>query len=329
MMNEQQSTAAAALDAEASAFDRQIEERVRNGHIPDLRLTQPCDHFYNNSWRRPEYVRLDMHDKFSLVLETLQNHLQKTDDRSSLLEVGCGPGHMTLELARNGFHVTGIDLSAVCIETAGHFAESDPWKHERGVLRYLTGDFFTTRELQPGTFDAIIFVGSLHHFADQNRVMERSLELLNAKGIILANEPTRDRVTEGNAILIHLLRVLLSAGGGFYRDSPVPQNLRDHQDSVAEILSELKYQDSAGDKLQSVNDNDAGHNDMYGALRDHFLEFEYRERYAFFHEMIGGLRFDEETNSNLARFLRDADSLLCRAGVLQSTEFFFAGRRKS
>ncbi len=35
------------LDAEANAFDVQIEERIRNGHIPDLRRAPACDWFYN------------------------------------------------------------------------------------------------------------------------------------------------------------------------------------------------------------------------------------------------------------------------------------------
>ncbi len=41
------------LYQEAEAFDSQIEERIATGHIPDIRLTAPCDYFYNNSWRRP------------------------------------------------------------------------------------------------------------------------------------------------------------------------------------------------------------------------------------------------------------------------------------
>lgn len=36
------------LHQEAESFDRQIDERIANGHIPDLRLSEPCDYFYNN-----------------------------------------------------------------------------------------------------------------------------------------------------------------------------------------------------------------------------------------------------------------------------------------
>ena len=47
------------LHQEAEAFNSQIDERIANGHIPDLRLAEPCDYFYNNPWRRPAYVKLD------------------------------------------------------------------------------------------------------------------------------------------------------------------------------------------------------------------------------------------------------------------------------
>ena len=48
------------LELEARAFDEQIQERIRNGHIPDLRLVEPCDWFRNNIWRRPYLIDLSI-----------------------------------------------------------------------------------------------------------------------------------------------------------------------------------------------------------------------------------------------------------------------------
>jgi hypothetical protein len=55
--------------AEAEAFDNQIVERINNGHLPDLRYNTKCDYFYNNSWRHPEYVKLDFGDQFNLLMD--------------------------------------------------------------------------------------------------------------------------------------------------------------------------------------------------------------------------------------------------------------------
>ena len=97
----------AKLAEEAHAFDRQIDERVANGHIPDLRLCTPCDYFYNNPWRRPAYVQLDFGEQFEIIREAIRTHAPKAERTPVVLEVGCGPGYLSLELARAGFNVTG------------------------------------------------------------------------------------------------------------------------------------------------------------------------------------------------------------------------------
>ena len=99
-----------ALAEEAAAFDRQIEERIANGHIPDLRRCGPCDWFYNNPWRRPAYVALDFGEQFELIRDAIVAHAPVTVGPRRVLEVGCGPGYLSLELARSGFDVTALDL---------------------------------------------------------------------------------------------------------------------------------------------------------------------------------------------------------------------------
>lgn len=316
-----------ALEQEAQAFNSQIIERVKNGHIPDIRLTQPCSYFYNNSWRHPDYVQIDMGEQTELIHSTLQVHARAHGQRLKLLEVGCGPGWLSLEMARQGYDVVGLDLSADCITVAQQIAQQDPWKEKHGDLRYVVGDFFNSG-LPQGAFDAVVFLGSLHHFADQTKVMQEVSRLLTDNGLIIAHEPTRDRMTEGNAAFIHLLRVLLSTGGGFYQQTEIPRDVSEHDEAVNQIYTAMKYEDQAGGNVQSVHDNDAGHKEMYSVLTEFFAEVEYQERYSFFHEIIGGLRYDQQTNGQLARYLRDTDKKLCQLGVLQPTEFFYTGRKK-
>ncbi len=316
----------ASLALEALAFDRQIDDRLANGHIPDLRLAPDCDWFYNSSWRRSAYVQLDFGEQFELIRSSILAHTPGGAS-SRVLEVGCGPGYLSLELARAGFDVTGLDLSPRCIEVATEVAARDPWKASRGPLTYLAADFFSDPRLSEGAFDAIVFLGALHHFPDQARTLGRARELLRPGGICLAHEPVRDRVTEGNATFVHLLRVLLSTAGAFFREVPIPDSDEARRSEIRHVLRELRYEGEDGEKVQSVNDNEAGYAEMHPALRATFEELEFSWRYAFFHECIGGLRFDESTNVRLARYLRDMDRELCRQGVLSATEFFFVGRR--
>jgi SAM-dependent methyltransferase len=314
------------LADEAHAFDRQIDERIRNGHVPDLRLCPPCDWFYNNSWRRPAYVQLDFGEQFALIRDSLRQHAPG-GARSRVLEVGCGPGYMSLELARAGFEVIGVDVSQKCIDVARDVAARDPFAAERGALRYVVGDFFTHPDLASDSFDGVIFVGALHHFAAQEQVLRRARNLLKNGGLLIAHEPVRDRVTPGNALFVHLLRVLLSAQGKFFKDYPVPADRASWQADVDKLFNEMRYELEDGSKMQSVNDNEAGYAEMYPVLSSLFSQVSFDWRYAFFHEFIGGLRFEEATNEALARYLRDMDGALCKAGVLSATEFYFVGRK--
>lgn len=317
------------LSEEARAFDRQIDERIANGHIPDLRLCTPCDWFYNNPWRRPAYVQLDFGEQFEIIRDSIQGHLETPGRRPAVLEVGCGPGYLSLELARAGFDVTGLDLSPHCTSVAEQFAAQDPFKVERGPLRYLAGDFFSDPSLQSESFDAIVFLGALHHFPDQAATLDRVRSLLRPDGLVLAHEPVRDRVTRGNAIFVHLLRVLLSAQGGFFRNYPVPKDGAAREHEFEKLFAEMRYETEDGGNVQSINDNEAGYAEMRPALDARFDLLSFQWRYAFFHEFIGGLRLDEARNEALAHYLREVDRELCRLGVLSATEFFYVGRKRS
>ena len=317
------------LNKEAEAFDDQILERLAGGFKPDLRRAEECQFFYNNTWRHPDYVALDFGEQFALIYDSLRKYCGKTEKAPVVCEVGCGPGYLSLELARNGCNVTGVDLSQTSIDTAQRFADEDPWKTERNKLCYRCGDFFDEKLLPANNFDAVIFLGSLHHFPDQVRVMTNVQRLLKEDGIIIVHEPTRDRMSQGNATFIHLAQLLLAVGGGFYKSVEIPDSKDKQRNEVEKIYNSMRYEDEDGEKLQSVNDNEAGFDEMMSGLKKYYQQITFSDRYAFFHEMIGGLRYDEKTNKKLARYLRDADAELCRLGVLSPTAFFIDGKQEN
>jgi 2-polyprenyl-3-methyl-5-hydroxy-6-metoxy-1,4-benzoquinol methylase len=315
------------LKEESDAFDRQIVDRVQNGHIPDMRRCTPCYYFYNNPWREPEYVQLDFGDQFKIIYGAIQNHVKPLDHPIKVLEVGCGPGYLSLELARQGFDVLGIDISRECLKIADRFSSEDPWKIGRGNLVYRYCDFLSSGNSLPCDFNAVVFLGSLHHFKDQNAVLMTANNRLVTDGIIVAHEPARDRAGKGNAALMNLIKVLLSTAKGFYQNIPISASKEEISEQVGKTLAAIRYENEDGSKVQSVHDNDAGYVEMLPALRRIFNQIDYKERYAFFHEIIGGLRFDKETNVALARYLRDMDGYLCETGIIEATEYLFVGKK--
>jgi 2-polyprenyl-3-methyl-5-hydroxy-6-metoxy-1,4-benzoquinol methylase len=316
------------LRLEAEAFDSQIDERIENGHIPDLRLSKPCDYFYNNSWRRPAFVKLDFVEQFDVIREAIDNCLGTPPSELRILEVGCGPGYLSLELARSGFNVVGLDISERCIEIALEFAKQDPWVSQRGSLDYIAGDFYSSDRLEYETFDIVVFLGALHHFPDYLATIQRAKNLIKHNGLIIAHEPVRDRCTLGNAAFVHLLITLLSINKNFYIYQDLSTDRNQLLADVNKIYNSIRYESEDGEKIQSVNDNEAGYAEIYPQLRSMFKQERFEWRYAFFHEIIGGLRFNEEdTNAHVAQFLREMDRILVETGVLNATEFLFVGRK--
>ena len=218
----------------------QIDERIAHGHIPDLRRATPCEWFYNNPWRHPDYVKLDFGEQFELIASAIEAHGPQGARRARVLEIGCGPGYLSLELARRGFDVVGLDLSERAIYPARRVAEGEPWKEGRGQLTYVTSDLARFESPDGTPFDAVVFLGALHHFPEQEAVMRKVSALLGTAGIVLAHEPTRDRASLGNALFLRLIRQLLATGGGFFEKLPIPADRAAYEEQVRGLLDHLK-----------------------------------------------------------------------------------------
>lgn len=87
-----------------------------------------------------------------------------TPDGARVLEVGCGPGHLSIRLAGEGFDVTGLDLDPAMIERArangGRTGDGD----RRGPS-FVIGDV-ASLPLPDESFDLVVSTLSMHHWAD-------------------------------------------------------------------------------------------------------------------------------------------------------------------
>jgi SAM-dependent methyltransferase len=82
-----------------------------------------------------------------------------------LLEVGCGPGHLSILLAReHGFDVTALDLDPAMIERARENAARAAGEEDRRPS-FVVGDVGAL-PFPDGSFDLVVSTLSMHHWDD-------------------------------------------------------------------------------------------------------------------------------------------------------------------
>ncbi len=315
------------LREEAEAFDMQIEERVAHGHVPDLDRCGRNEWFHSNVWRDGAYATLLFGKILAQLQRAIDAHLGRPPGDISVLEIACGPGHMTLELARRGYQVTGIDLSNACIRVACETAEHYRSYPVRAPI-YRCGDFMNATFEQP--FDVVFFSCALHHFPDTAETLKQVKAILRPSGLFFASEPTRFPLSPGEAAVIHLIRGSLAAAGAF---SPPMETLPVNEDQLVDLLTSIRnefaYVDDSGQNVQSPHDNEAGFDQMYPVLSSEFRELECEFDFCFFDRIVGGLRLSSpEKEAEVARWLALVDRYLCREKAFVPEQFHFVGSKE-
>ncbi|WP_028580528.1 class I SAM-dependent methyltransferase [Desulfogranum japonicum] len=93
-----------------------------------------------------------------------------------LLEIGCSMGNDTMQLARRGMKVTGIDITQTAIDLIT----------ERFLLFEMSGDFQVADAenlpFEDNTFDVVYSFGVLHHTPDTVGAIEEARRVLRPNG---------------------------------------------------------------------------------------------------------------------------------------------------
>ncbi len=96
-----------------------------------------------------------------------------------ILEIGCGPGHLSIELASRGLDVTGLDLDPAMIEWARANAQRQEGRHLRPS--FDVGDA-ASLPYPDDSFDLVLSTLSLHHWADLAAALTEIARVLHPAG---------------------------------------------------------------------------------------------------------------------------------------------------
>ena len=111
------------------------------------------------------------------VREIFKDNLESDLSRSTVLDVGCGGGLFTEELARLGCRVAGVDLSRRSIEVAQQHAEQ---KGLTIMYHVASGDQLPFYD---NTFDLVVCCDVIEHVNDVSLVISESARVLKSGGM--------------------------------------------------------------------------------------------------------------------------------------------------
>jgi len=314
----------ASLELEAEAFNKRSLDRQAAGYIPDLRRAVKCDYFYKSFWRDPYFLKLYMGYVVDLFLERIRRY---APPGARILDVACGPGYVSLELARNGYDVLGIDIADAAIQSARATAEQNPFHDGFGKLSYAVTAFQEDQRASfQGPFDVILFSGALHHFRELRGALELSADLLSDDGIVIASEPQHALWTEQDAAQVALIRSLLTLTGCWHQeevafDEPGMDAL------VKAVHTEYLLERDPHEAGQSPHDLACDGPEILDALRSIFQTLDVTPTVSFTYRLLGGLRGPDEKVHKIADMLASYDRYCVAKGHMNANAFIFVGRK--
>jgi ubiquinone/menaquinone biosynthesis C-methylase UbiE len=101
--------------------------------------------------------------EFSLTMRCLRKHLPA---RGKVLDAGGGPGRYSIELARQRYEVTLLDVSSGVLEAAKVKFESEEAATQGKMAAFVLADIRDLSVFQDGSFDVVLCLGSPLSYVD-------------------------------------------------------------------------------------------------------------------------------------------------------------------
>jgi ubiquinone/menaquinone biosynthesis C-methylase UbiE len=131
---------------------------------------------YDYIWESfPPYQALQQ-EVLDLVERAAPDALARREVR--ILELGCGPGNLSVKLAEAGFSVVGLDRYGTLIELAREKRQAKRLVN----LAFQHGDLAKGSVFKDGTFDQIVNVHSLYVHPSPDQKLKEALRVLKPGG---------------------------------------------------------------------------------------------------------------------------------------------------
>jgi 2-polyprenyl-3-methyl-5-hydroxy-6-metoxy-1,4-benzoquinol methylase len=260
-------------------------------------------------WRQPYLIELTYADHFRLVEDSIGGR----DLR--ILEVGCGTGFMSLELARIGHDVVGVDADEKIIRVARRAMETDPYSKARGDLRYEVADFNNWDD-DPGTYDVVLLSRVLHDLPHPRRILSSAHHLLRNRGRLVCLEYAYDRMDRRAAAWLYQIWRSLEIMG--WCSPRLPENPKE---GVNSIMRENLY-----GRKEHINKFEEMKQPLAQMFRKGQFSWHCYHCWNLFREMRVP---DPKKEKALAGLLKGMEQSLIDSGEIRPVLFRFVGTKSS
>jgi 2-polyprenyl-6-hydroxyphenyl methylase / 3-demethylubiquinone-9 3-methyltransferase len=121
-------------------------------------------------------LRAESKTKSAWILNKIKTHFELSKN-TKVLDVGCGAGFLSNELAKHNLDVTGVDLSPESIKVAGLYDQTKS-------VRYLAADAYHL-PFADQSFDVLTAMDFLEHVEDPAGVIKEFSRVLKPGGIFV------------------------------------------------------------------------------------------------------------------------------------------------
>jgi len=247
--------------------------------------------------------------------EPLRRLIDRVQPGWRVLELGCSSGWLSLEMARRGADVEGIDVAEAAIALAQAYALVHP---PSGSVTYRAADI-NYLPLQTETYDLIVCIGTLHHLAEVEAVMERIHAALKPTGLFYMSEPLD--TPPSNALIAGGLMMLLPTHLSYWEKARHLFRLR------GQAISHMK--DSIEAKGLSPFEGYGRHQDPLELARTLFNIHKYDENNAFTGYVMAQLKMPDSWAIVVGRVLYALDQILTQFKLLRGLTYVIHAGRKS
>lgn len=235
--------------------------------------------------------------------------------KGNALDLGCGAGWLSLELARRGMRVDGFEISDARLNIAKEYLRNNIFKEGFGFVNYQREDINKV-SLKKNNYESAASWDTLHHIPEIERVIKEICESLKPGGYFVLYDHIG--LSKRNKMVIRILRIpfaVCSMARNIFKTRKDNAGLNPAPDSPVENITS-PFEDITQEE-------------MISAIKKFFEIDSLKTQLCFAGDLANELvNFPDALKYPLLRLFKFIDDVLIMARILKG-EYVFVAARKS